>query len=152
MSDSALVEDCRKVIARIPRPWRRPSEVACEQVALELPQILDGGLPASGALVAHVEYCLGCQAELARYRKLVRLLHQLSTNDVAVPPGIVADVLSALEGAASRRAIRSVLTGRRVAYGSAVLAAVVAGSTLVGLTLARGRAERGERRTQSASA
>jgi hypothetical protein len=151
VGEVALVEDCRRAWGRIVRPWRRPGSVACEQVASELPGILDGGAEASGVLVAHVEYCLRCQAELARYRKLLRLLHQVRTSDVVVPPGVVADVLSALESAANRRAIRSVLTGRRVAYGSAVAAAVGTGTTLVVFALARNRAERGERQAQGAS-
>ncbi len=146
-----MVDDCRRAWERIVRPWRRPGNVACEQVAGELPGILDGDLEASGVLVAHVEYCLRCQAELARYRKLLRLLHQVRTTDVVVPAGVVSDVLSALESAANRRAIRSVLTGRRLAYSSAVVAAVGAGTTLVVFTLARNRAERGERQAQGAS-
>ncbi|MGO9196329.1 MAG: hypothetical protein ACLQK4_04275 [Acidimicrobiales bacterium] len=151
MGEPALVEECRRAWERFGRPWRRPGNVACEQVASDLPAILDGGAEASGVLVAHVEYCLRCQAEIARYRKLLRLLHQVRSSDVAVPAGVVADVLSSLENAASRQAIRSVLTGRRIAYSSAVLAAVGTGTTLVVFALARSRAENGERRTQGAS-
>ena len=48
---------------------------------------------ASRALVAHVESCLRCQAELARYRRLVRLLHQLQAHDIELPAGLLGDVL-----------------------------------------------------------
>ena len=131
MAESALVEDCRRALARVVRPLRRGGAVACDEVAAELPAILEGSSTASSAVVTHVEYCLSCQAELARYRKLLRLMHQLRLSDVVVPPSIVADVLATLEGAAGRRAIRSLLNGRRVAYGTAVVAAVTAGTVLV---------------------
>ena len=114
--------------------------MSCEEVAVALPQILDGASTAPSAMVAHVETCLGCQAELARYRKLVRLLQQLRTAEVEPPPGVVADVLGAIEDAANRHVIRSVLTGRRLVYGGAVAAA---GGAAVGLVvLARTHAAR----------
>jgi DNA-binding transcriptional regulator YdaS (Cro superfamily) len=130
-------------LSRLTRGLR--SEISCEEVAAELPAILDRGATASARLVDHVERCLACQAELARYRKLLRLLTQMRTSEVDVPPGVVSDVLRALEGAASRRAIRSLLSGRPARYGTAVGAAVFAGAGLV--LLARGRrlrAPRGE--------
>lgn len=136
---SAILER-RSPIARLVRPFRRQGAVSCDEVREALPSILDRDATASSALVGHVEYCLACQAELARYRRLMRLLHQLQTSEPAVPPGIVSDVLSSLEAAANRRAIRSVLTGRRLAYSGAVLAAVAVAASLVLLALGRSRA------------
>lgn len=124
-------------------PWRRQGTVTCEQVGPALPAILDGDISPSSDLVEHVEYCLYCQAELGRYRKLLRLLHQLRQSEVAVPPGVVGDVLSSLESAANRRAIRSLLTGRQLAYGSAVAASVGAGTALVLVALWRSRSSAG---------
>lgn len=120
-------------------PWRRgASELCCRDAAEALADMADGSA-VRPAVVSHVEYCLSCQAELARYHKMLRLLHQLKASDVVVPAGIVADVLSNLEGAAKRRAVRSILTGRRIAYGSAMVAAGGAATALV--VLARARSE-----------
>jgi len=125
--------------ASLARPGRRGAPVSCAEVAADLPGILDAGHPAAASLVSHVETCLGCQAELARYRRLVRLLGQLAAAEVEPPPGVVADILSAVSDAARRRVIRSVLTGRRLAYGGAVLAAGGAAVGLVALARAHAR-------------
>jgi len=114
------------------KPWRRPAEVSCEQARTELPLVLEGDVTASRTLVAHVETCLGCQAELARYRRLVRLLHQLRTPEIEPPVGLVGEVLAVLEQAATRRVVRSLLTGRRAAYAGAL---VGAGGATAGLVI-----------------
>ncbi len=120
--------------------WRRGApEPSCQDVAAALPLILEGGSEAASVTIAHVQGCLACQAELARYRKVVRLLHQLQATEIEPPPGVVAGVLSSLEAAASRHMIRSLLTGRRVAYGTAVLAAGGAATGLVALARTRSR-------------
>lgn len=121
------------------RAWRK-NHVSCTEATDRLQQVLDEGRPAPVALVAHVETCLSCQGELARYRKLMRLLHQLRGAEVIVPGGIVADVLAAVEEAANRRAVRSLLTGRRLAYGAAVASAGTAGVGLAVLAWSRTRA------------
>ncbi len=82
-------------------------EVTCAEVAGVLPSILDGGSSAGEAVVDHVGQCLRCQAELARYRKLLRLLNQMRAARVEPPPGAVSDVLGAIEDAAQRQVIRS---------------------------------------------
>jgi hypothetical protein len=114
-------------------------EPTCAEVAAALPLILDGASEAPPATIAHVQTCLACQAELARYRKVVRLLHQLRTTEVVPPPGFAAEVLSSLEAAASREVVRSLLTGRRVAYAGAVGGAALAAAGLVMLARARTR-------------
>lgn len=126
-----------RALALVVRPFRRHATASCAEVAAGLPAVLDGTAVASPVLVAHVESCLACQAELARYRRLVGLMRQLRSAEVAVPPGIVGEVLTALEAAANRRAIRSVLTGRRVAYGAAVVAGAGAGAGILLVALAR---------------
>ncbi len=107
----------------------------CEQVVDLLPQIMEGNEPADRRVVSHVESCLRCQAELARYRRMLKLLRQLRVEGPEPPPGVVGDILVAVEEAAERGAIRSVLTGRRMAYvgGLAVAAgaASVAGAVVV---------------------
>ena len=121
---------------RLPRPGRKVSPLACDEVRAELPAVLDREGSAQAGLVEHVEYCLSCQAELARYRRLVRLLHQLRSSEATLAPGVVSDVLAAIEQAASRRAVRSVLTGRRLAYASAVVVGVGVAIFVLGLTRA----------------
>jgi anti-sigma factor RsiW len=127
---------------RVRRPWRRSVEITCQQATAELPRVLEDGLPASGPLVAHVESCLACQAELARYRRLVRLLHQLQAAEIEPPAGLVGEVLAALEQAANRRVVRSLLTGRRAAYAGAVVGAGGATAGLVMLARSHARASR----------
>jgi hypothetical protein len=130
---------------RMPRPWRRGVDITCEEASSELPLVLEGGLRASGPLVSHVESCLRCQAELSRYRRLVRLLHQLQAPDIELPAGLVAEVLTALEQAANRRLVRSLLTGRREAYAGALLGAGAATAALILLAKSHARSTRLER-------
>jgi hypothetical protein len=110
----------------------------CEEVANSLPAILDGSVGADQSIIGHVEQCLCCQAELARYRKMLRVLHQLGCDDVALPAGALGDVLDCVGRAATRRVIRSALTGRRVAYVAGLVGAVVAAGGVVIATRARG--------------
>ncbi len=119
--------------------WRAQSVPSCDEVALELPAILDRESCAPAQLVRHVQSCLHCQAELARYRRLLRLLHQLRATEVDPPAGVVSEVLSAIEEVASRRMIGSLLTGRRLGYAAALTAAGGAAAALVTLALARSR-------------
>jgi hypothetical protein len=109
-------------------------EVTCAEVAGVLPSILDGGSSAGEAVVDHVGQCLRCQAELARYRKLLRLLNQMRAARVEPPPGAVSDVLGAIEDAAQRQVIRSALSGRRLVY---VGALALPAAAIVAATVAR---------------
>ncbi len=147
-AERPVVEECRRAWALARRPFRRASSISCDEVAEHLQQVLDAGGKAPHGVVAHVEYCLRCQAEVARYRKLLRLLHQLRSTDIPVPNGIVSDVLSTIESVAGRHAVRSLLSGRRVAYSAAVVAAASTGLLLV----ARGRIGRPRHSAQSVSA
>lgn len=132
---------------RVALRWRRTAEMTCHEASAELPLVLEEGLPASGPLVDHVETCLGCQAELARYRRLLRLLHQLRTPDMELPSGLVAEVLGAIEQAANRRVVRSLLTGRRAAYAGAAVGAVGATAGLVMLARSHARTAQLDGRT-----
>jgi hypothetical protein len=103
--------------------------VRCEEVADVLPQIMDGMETADRKVVGHVETCLRCQAELVQYRKLFRVLHQMRGQGAKPPPGTVGHILTGLEEAAQRGAIRSALTGRRMAYVAGLTAAAGAAAT-----------------------
>jgi hypothetical protein len=134
------VSRARFIGGRSARAGHVSASVSCAEVALVLPSILDGVSSADEVVVRHVGSCLRCQCELARYRKLLRLLNQLRSYRVEPPPGAVTDVLGALEAAAQRRVVRSVLTGRRLAYVGALAAPAAA---IIAVTVVhRGRLRR----------
>jgi anti-sigma factor RsiW len=111
----------------------------CDDVAQALPEMLDGGR-VDPTVQAHIESCLRCQAELARYRRMLRALHQLRTRYLEPSPGLLAQTLAALEEEGERRAVRSLLSGRRLAFAGAIGgAAVAAGATAAALLVARSR-------------
>ena len=100
--------------------------LSCDAVADKLARIVDGGGVADLTVTRHVETCLRCQAELVQYRKVLRALHQLRTEVLEPAPGLFTDILTSLEGAGERRAIRSLLRQRRAAYVGAIAGATAA--------------------------
>ncbi len=108
----------------------------CDQVADLLPQIVEGTVPADRRIVHHVDACLRCQAELAQYRRLLRAVHQLRTQVLEPAPGLLTEILAGLEEAGERGALRSLLTGRRVAYLSGLAVAAGAAGAAGALVLA----------------
>ena len=116
-----------------------PSGVSCASVAKALPGIVDGLDVADLDLRRHVESCLRCQAELAQYRKVLRALHQLRTEVLAPAPGLLPDILAALEAAGERRAMRFLLTGRQAAYVGTIAAATAAGAASAIVLASRAR-------------
>jgi hypothetical protein len=103
--------------------------VRCEEVVDALPQIMDGLEAADRKVVRHIQTCLRCQAELVQYRKLFRVLHQMRAQGAKPPPGTVGRILTGIEEAAERGAIRSALAGRRMAYVAGLTAAAGAAAT-----------------------
>jgi hypothetical protein len=101
---------------------------------------MDDRAAAPSDVIDHVERCLRCQAEVARYRRLLRLLGQLRTEGLEPPCGTVSEILEAVSGAARRRAVRSALSNRRLAYLSGLVLAGGAMTTL--LVLGRARSHR----------
>jgi anti-sigma factor RsiW len=110
----------------------------CEDVARLMPATVEG-TPIDLAAQTHIESCLRCQAELARYRRMLRALQQLRTRYLEPSPSLLAQTLAALEEAGERHAVRSVLSGRRLAYAGAIGGAVAAGATAAALLLVRSR-------------
>jgi anti-sigma factor RsiW len=106
----------------------RGAGVTCASVAAALPGIVEGLAVADLELRRHVETCLRCQAELAQYRKLLKALHSLRTQVLEPAPGMLPDILAALEAAGERRAMRHLLSGRRAAYVGGIAAATAAGA------------------------
>ncbi len=125
----------------------RSEPVTCAGVADAMPRILDGTRRTDRAVVRHVETCLRCQAELARYRRMLRLLHQLRDQRPELAPGALGSVLAGIEVRAGQRAVRSIMGGRRgIAAGLAVagaLCAVGAGALAAHLVRGRERTARG---------
>jgi len=120
-----------------------PSDlINCDEVAGALPHIVDGTGHADRAMLDHVESCLRCQAELVQYRKLLRTLRALRTEVFDPAPGVLADVLASLEEAGERRAVRSLLTGRRAAYVGGIAAAAAATAAAGGALVIASRSRR----------
>ena len=105
----------------------------CEDVALLLPEAVDGDAPVSLPVQRHVESCLRCQAELVQYRKLLKALHLLRTEVLEPAPGLLTEILAGLEAAGERRAVRNLLNGRNAAYAGGTAAALAAGAVGVAL-------------------
>lgn len=119
----------------------------CEQVAEALPSIVDGGARAERRVMAHVESCLRCQAELVRYRRLLKALRQLRTEILEPAPGTLTSILAGIEAAGERGAMRSLLSGRRGAYVGGIAVATAAAGAAGAMVLAN----RGRRKVRLAS-
>jgi anti-sigma factor RsiW len=112
----------------------------CEDVARILPGSVDSWTAVDVSVQRHVESCLRCQAELARYRKMLRGLQLLRTRYLEPTPGLLATTLTAIEEAGERHVVRSILTGRRLAYAGALGgAAVAAGAAATAVIVHRSR-------------
>ena len=84
----------------------------CDEIAVLLPQVVDSSEPVALPVQRHVESCLRCQAELARYRRMLRGLQLLRTQYFEPTPGMLAATLASITAASERRAVNSVLTKR----------------------------------------
>jgi anti-sigma factor RsiW len=112
----------------------------CEDVARLLPEAVDGSDPVDLSVQSHIESCLRCQAELARYRRMLRALQQLRTRYLEPSPTLLAQTLASLEEVGERQAVRSLLSGRRLAYAGAIGgAAVAAAAATTAVLMARSR-------------
>lgn len=107
----------------------------CDDVTRQLPAAVDHGEAVAPEVQRHIETCLRCQAEVARYRKMLRGLHLLRTRYLEPAPGLLAETLAAIEAEGERQARRAILSGRRLAYagaiGGAAVAAGAAGAVMI---------------------
>jgi hypothetical protein len=117
---------------------RKRSDISHDEVFVKLSGVVDASEALSVSEQRHVEFCLQCQAELVRYRKLLRALHDLRTTVIQPTPGLLANILDNLGERGERRAVRSIMTGKKVAYTGGLAVATVAGVT--GALLLAGRA------------
>jgi len=112
----------------------------CDEIARLLPEAVESGAAVELSVQRHIETCLRCQAEVARYRRMLRGLQLLRTRYLEPTPGLLAQTLAALEEAGERQAMRSILSGRRLAYVGAIGgAAVAAGAAATAVIVHRSR-------------
>ena len=109
----------------------------CDEVAVLLPGLVDGVDESNLAVERHVQQCLRCQTDLVRYRKLVRNLELLRTRYIEPNPGLLGDTLALLSDVTERNAMRTIVTGRRLAYVGAIGGTVATAATA--LLIARSR-------------
>ena len=100
----------------------------CADLTEALAAMAEGEATLGRAERRHVERCLRCQAEIVQYRRLLRTMRSLRTDVLEPAPGLLADILASLEEAGERHAVRSLLSGRRIAYLGGLAAATAAGA------------------------
>jgi hypothetical protein len=106
----------------------------CAIVRVRLPGV-DCVDELGGRLVAHVEICLRCQAEAARYRSLRRRLGAVANEVLVAPSALAPGVIARIEPPETepleerRTALRRVAVAVSAAAGAAV--AATAGTIIV---------------------
>jgi hypothetical protein len=110
----------------------------CDEITPLLPGLVDGD-PVSFELQRHIDSCLRCQAELARYRRLLRTLALLRTRYAEPTPGLLGDTLAAITDAAEQGARRTLLSGRTLAYAGAIGGSALAAGATAAVLIARSR-------------
>jgi len=113
----------------------------CEDVAPLIAALVDCPEVPNITVQRHVETCLKCQAELARYQRMLRGLRDLRSRYVEPAPDLLDETLAALEHSRDHNPVRSILSSRRLAYagaigGTAVAAVLVARNRRRALSLA----------------
>lgn len=106
-------------------------ELTDDEVADALPALLDGDTPLDMRVVRHVESCPRCQAELAQYKRLLRVLRSLRREGLEPNPGSLAGVLASVAAASEQRAVRAILMRRRMVEIGGLAAATAAGAGAV---------------------
>jgi len=110
----------------------------CDEITPLLPGLVDGD-PVSFEVQRHIDSCLRCQAELARYRRLLRTLALLRTRYAEPAPGLLGDTLAAITDAAEQGARRTLLSGRTLAYAGAIGGSALAAGATAAVLIARSR-------------
>lgn len=110
-----------------------------DQVFSKIPGAVDGSAILTHKEQSHIDTCRLCKVEVLQYRRVLRALHDLRTTVIRPAPGLLADVLSGIAEKGEQHAVRSVVTGRRIAYAGGLAVATVAGVT--GVVLLAGRSK-----------
>jgi hypothetical protein len=111
-----------------------------DDVAHLLPGFVDGTVAVDDDTRAFVESDLRCQAELARYRKLLRGLADLRDQHVSAHPAVLAATLGAVDEPAGRPFLRRISERKTLAGAALGTAVVTAGAAAVILARSRRRA------------
>jgi hypothetical protein len=105
--------------------------VRCDDVALALSEAADGSVALSRPAQRHVDRCLRCQAEQVQYRKVMRAMRSLRSQQIEPAPDLLIEILAAVSTEAGRGPLRSILDRHRVAYVAAATAATAAGAIVI---------------------
>ena len=101
----------------------------CESLSLQLAAVADGLSTLPPSTQRHVEYCLRCQAELAQYRKLLKVLTSLRHYHLAPGEGLLDEILALFdEPVPITRLAGSGSRSKKVAYIGGIAAAATAGA------------------------
>ena len=100
--------------------------VVCADLVELLPMVAAGEGRVDRRSRSHMEQCLRCQAEIARYRRMLRALRGLRNQAVTPAPGVLGEVLDAIAGVGSPAADRAV----RAAYLAGITVATAAAGAL----------------------
>jgi hypothetical protein len=76
----------------------RRRQAPCAEVALALPAHVAGEGDLDARLAEHVAQCLRCQAEMVRYRRMLRTLHDLRDDAPVAPSTVLSDIIDQLRG------------------------------------------------------
>ncbi len=109
-----------------PSPARGSGPVPCDRLTERLAAAVDDASALGELEWAHVAQCLRCQADLAQYRRLRRLLANLGDERQVPTPELLAGLLADLDVAMDRQE-RHRHAGRRAAYFGGLAAATAAG-------------------------
>lgn len=101
----------------------------CDDVRPLFPELAGGDGAIDLRAQRHIDSCTGCQTRLREYRTLVRTLGGLRELAVEPPPGLLFDVIAAIDNGSSIRARvrrhRGALAGAAGAVAAGALATVV---------------------------
>ena len=120
----------------------RWKSVRCDELDVQLSEVAGGNVELSRPVRRHVEGCLRCQAELVQYRRILGVLRSMRIEVLEPAPGLIAEILTQIEIAGERTAIRSLLTNHKVAYFGGIAAATAAGAAGAILVASRTRRSR----------
>lgn len=112
------------------------AEITCDELANRLAGSIDRTDELTLHERRHAESCLRCQADLVKYRKILRTLRSMRSDLLDPPDGSLAQVLAAIEDEVERRNGSS---GRTVVYLGGLAAATAAAGAAGAILAARSR-------------
>ncbi len=97
----------------------------CNAVARFLPAYVAGEETLDPETLAHVSECLRCQADIARYRRMLRTLQALKLDREAVPAGVFGGIMAGLDQPPAARRAWVLVAGIATAAGAMAATGVV---------------------------